>query len=418
MATETYSGHPRSSDEYGAPPAGAPGDGRGGHSFIDFLVVLAEHRRAVVLTTVACTVISVIVAFLLPNQYTSTVVLMPPHQESSIASAFMTAMGSLSPIAELAGSTLGIKNPNDMYVAMLKSQTVEDAMVEKYNLEGEYHRRYLSLARKAFEDHVTIKGNGKDGLIHIAVEDRGPQRAAELASGYVNQFRDLSEHLAVTEAGQRAEFFHQQLLQAKNKLSDAEEALKQTQETTGLVALNAQAAALIESAASLRAQIAAKKVQIQALQTFATGENAQLLEAEQELASLQIQLDALGGSRQNPNSLIVPKGKVPEAGLEYARRLRDVKYYETIFTILARQYEIAKLQQAQEGAEIQVVDPAIVPDRKSSPHRGLIILGGALFGLFLGMGLAVARAGIANLKTDPDARAQISRLRRALGRRS
>ena len=111
----------------------------------------------------------------------------------------------------------------------------------------------------------------------------------------------------------------------------------------------------------LRAQITAKEVQIQGMQTYATGENAQLVEAQQELDSLRAQLAKLGGNEDDPGGLIVPKGQMTQAGLEYVRKLRDVKYYETIFDILARQFELAKLDEAKEGALIQVVDPAIPP---------------------------------------------------------
>lgn len=417
MGTETFSHYSEPSGLLTfspQSPAGGPPPRRG--SFMDVLILLAERRRTVLFATLACAVLSAIIAFLLPNEYTSTVLVLPPQQSSSLATQFLSAMGNMSPLAELAGSGLGLKNTNDMYVGMLKSETVEDAMVQKFNLEGEYHKRYLSQARKAFENHVEVNGSDRDGLIHISVADRNPDRAVQLASGYVDQFRTLSQGLASSAAGQRANFFHQQLLQAKDKLSDAEEALKQTELSTGLIQLSSQARALIESAASLRAQIAAEQVKIQALQTFAAGQNAQLVEAQQELASLRAQLAKLGGSDESPDSLIVPRGQVPQAGLEYVRRLRDVKYYETIFDILARQYELAKLEQAREGALIQIVSPAVRPDRKSSPHRGLIILAATFFGFCLGVGLAIGQASLAAMEADPEGSARLARLKSTLRR--
>lgn len=380
-------------------------------SFLDLAILLARRRRMIFTLTVCCAILATIVAFVWPKEYTATVVLLPPQQGSSLSTALASQLGSLGSLAELAGGSLGIKNPNDMYVAMFRSQTVEDGMVKRFGLMREYHERLLSRARKAFEQHVTIDGTGKDGLIHISVKDRNPQRAAQLANGYVDQFRDLSQHLAISEAAQRALFFHQQLEHAKEKLTDSEEALKQMEQTTGVIELGSQARALIESAASLRAQITAKEVQIQALQTFATPENAQLVEARQELESLQNQLGELGGSRQSANSLIVPKGKVPQASLEYVRRLRNVKYYETIFEVLARQYELAKLDQAKEGALIQVVDPAIVPDYKSSPHRAVIIIVATFLGFLIGIVVAILQAGWTRMHEDPEANAKLSLLR-------
>jgi uncharacterized protein involved in exopolysaccharide biosynthesis len=383
-------------------------------SLLDLLIVLASRRRTIFGVTAACAVVSVVVALILPKSYTANVVLLPPQQNSSIGEALAAQLGNLGSMAALAGSSLGMKNPDDMYVGMLKSRTVEDALVREFGLVQEYHARRFSDARNAFEHHAAVDDSGKDGLIRISVEDRNPRRAAQLANGYVSEFRHLSENLAITEASQRRLFFQQQLEQAKDNLANAEEALKRTEQTTGLIQLDSQARALIESAASLRAQVAAKEVQIQAMRTYATGENAQLIEAQQELDSLRIQLAKLGGSEDSASSLIVPKGKVPEAGLEYVRKLRDVKYYEAIFDILARQFEIAKLDEAKEGSLIQVVDAAIPPDRRSSPKRALIVVLSTVVGLFLGILIALLQARWARVREDPESSAKLALLRRIL----
>jgi tyrosine-protein kinase Etk/Wzc len=383
-------------------------------SLLDLLIVLAERKRLILWVTVTFAVLAIVISLILPKRYTATVVLLPPQQNSSMGAAIASQLGNLSGMAALAGGGLSIKNPNDMYVAMLKSRTVEDAMVQHFGLMQEYNQKYLSDACKSFERHATVDGNSKDGLIHIAVEDSNPNRASELANGYVDQFRNLSEHLAITEASQRRLFFEQQLEQAKDNLANAEEALKQTQQKTGLIQLDSQAKALIESAAALRAQIAAKEVQIQSMRTFATVENAQLIQAEQELDGLRTQLARLGGSENIDSGLMVPKGQVPEAGLEYVRKLRDVKYYETIFDILARQFEIAKLDEAKQGAVVQVVDAAIPPDKRSFPKRGLIVLGGTAAGFFIGLLVALFQAFYQHIKSAPDISQKLSFLRRSL----
>ena len=300
-------------------------------SLLDILILLAERKRLILAITAIFAMLAVVISLLLPLRYTAVVTLLPPQQNSSMSTMLNSQLGSLGSVAALAGGSLGIKNPNDMFVGMLKSRTVEDAMVRHYELMKEYRKRYLSDARKTFEDHAAVDDSGKDGLIKISIEDRGPGRAAELANGYVDQFRLLSQSLAITEASQRRVFFEGELENAKNNLGDAEEALKNTEQTTGLIQLDSQARALIESVASLRAQITAREVQIQGMKTYATGQNAQLVQAQRELDGLRAQLAKLGGSEESGNGeLIVPKGKVPEAGLEYARKLRDVKYYETI----------------------------------------------------------------------------------------
>ncbi len=171
-----------------------------------------------------------------------------------------------------------------------------------------------------------------------------------------------------------------------------------------MIQLDSQARALIESAAQLRAQIAAKEVQIQSLRTYATAENSELVQAERELERLQTQLAKLGGSANIDEGLLVPKGQVPAAGLEYVRKLRDVKYNETIFEILARQFELAKLDEAKQGAVVQVVDAAIPPDRRSFPKRALIVIGATAVGLFFGVFLALVQAASSTLCAIPKRR--------------
>src|SRR5271156_325907 len=290
-------------------------------SVLDLLIVLAQRKRLILLTTAAFAIFAVVISLILPQRYTATVTLLPPQQNSTMGSMLASQVGGMGGMAALAGAGLGIKNPNDMFVALFKSRTVEDAMVQHFGLMQEYHIRYLSDARKVFESNVTVDGNGKDGLIHIFIEDPNPRRAADLANGYVDQFRSLSQHLAITEASQRRLFFEQRLEQAKNNLADAEEALKKTELSTGVIQLDSQARALIEAASTLRAQIAAREVQIQGMQTYATGENSDVVQAQRELESMRAQLAKLGGSEGGPSGeLIVPKGRVPEAGLRSEER--------------------------------------------------------------------------------------------------
>lgn len=384
-------------------------------SLLDLLIVMAERKRTIIWTTVSFAILSTIVSLLLPKSYTATVVLLPPQQNNSLSAQLASQFGSLGSMAALAagGSSL-LKNPNDMYVAMFKSHTVEDGMINRFDLMREYNKKYLSDARKTFEHYATVDGSSKDGLIHISVEDHDPRRAAELANGYVDQFRDLSEHLAISEAAQRRLFFEDQLKSVNQRLGDAEEVLKETEQRTGLIQLDSQARALIESAAALRAQITAKEVQIQGMQTYATGENAQLIQAQQELDALQAQLAKLGAGANGSSDIIVPKGQMTQASMEYARRLRDVKYYETIFEILARQYELAKLDEAKEGALIQVVDPAIPPDKRSFPKRLIIVLIATGAGLIVGIFVALFQAGLLHMREDPENAMKVDRFRAAL----
>jgi tyrosine-protein kinase Etk/Wzc len=382
-------------------------------SLLDILIVLARRKWFILKVTFAFGLIALLISLILPKKYTALTTVLPPQQNSS-TSALASQLGNLGSLGALAGSSMGLKNPNDMYVAMFKSRTVEDAMINRFGLMSEYQQKYMSATRKALEGNITVEAGAKDGLIHISVVDKDPKRAAEMANGYVEEYRKLSQTLAISEAAQRRLFFEQQLQQTKDKLVDAEEALKETQQKTGMIQLDSQARALIESAASLRAQIAAKEVQLQAMRTYATSENSGVVETQQELDGLRAQLAKLGGSDDSSAGLIVPKGLVPQAGVEYIRKLRDVRYYETIFGILAKQFEMAKLDEAKEGALIQVVDPAVVPDYKSSPKRGLITIVAAFGGLVIAAFIVFFKEGVARLNEDPEQRERLTILRQSL----
>lgn len=397
-------------------PANAPHEEQDDEvSLLDLLIILARSKWFIIRITIGLGLTALIISLFLPKRYTALTTVLPPQQNSSLSSALMSQIGNLGSLGALAGSSMGLKNPNDMYVAMFKSRTVEDAMIQRFDLMKEYRQKYMSTARKAFESHATVDSGTKDNLIHISVEDKDPKRAAEMANAYVEEYRELSQHLAISEASQRRLFFEQQLEQAKDNLANAEEALKETQQKTGMIQLDSQARALIESAAGLRAQITAKEVQLQGMRTYGTSENADVVQTQQELESLRTQLAKLGGNADDSSAgLIMPKGQVPQAGIEYVRKLRDVKYNETIFEILARQFEMAKLDEAKEGALIQVVDPAIVPDYKSSPKRGLITIAAAVAGLFIGIFVVLFREGLGRLRQNPEQRERLDILRKAI----
>jgi uncharacterized protein involved in exopolysaccharide biosynthesis len=380
-------------------------------SLLDLLIVMARRRWFVLWMTVAMVMAGGLYCVLWPKQYTASTDILPPQQGSS-AGALMAQLGSLGSVASLAGGGLGVlKNPNDLQVALMKSRTVEDAMIDRFHLMDIYHKKRRSDARKKLERRVAIDNGAKDGLITISVTDHDPQRAEQMANGYVEEFKRATSHLAVSEASQRRLFFEEQLAEAKENLANAEEALKKTEQTTGLIELDSQARAVIASVAQLRAQIAAKEVQIEGERSFATAENPDLRMAEQELAGLKSQLEKTGASSED---LLIPRGNLQESGLEYIRRLRDVKYYETIFDLLARQYEVAKVDEARQGAVVQVVDRAVVPDRKSWPKPTIILPAAAFFGMFLGVVWAFAAEGMRRIASNPAERSRLDTLQRVI----
>ncbi|HEY2470121.1 MAG TPA: Wzz/FepE/Etk N-terminal domain-containing protein [Terracidiphilus sp.] len=385
-------------------------------TFLDVLIIITQRKKLVGMVTAICLGIALVLAFVLPQSYTATVIILPPQGNTSMSSMLASQLAGMGgAVSGMAGSMLGMKNINDMYVSMLKSRTVEDAVIQRYGLQSEYRKVYLGETRKELEHYTKIDGSTKDGLIRLNFSDRNPNRAAEIANGYVEQFRTLSEQLAITEASQRRVIFENQLEKTKVNLENADEALKRTQLSTGMVQVDGQARAMIESAARLRAQIVAKEVQIEAMRSYAGDENPALTQAQTELDGLRSQFNKLVGSNGgSADDVFLPKGQVPQAGLEYVRRLRDVKYYEAIFDVLAKQLELAKLDEAREGAFIQVVDPAVPPEQKSFPKRGFFTLAGVALGFTFGIMLALMQGGLVRMQHNPVTKDKLDLLKRSL----
>jgi tyrosine-protein kinase Etk/Wzc len=348
-------------------------------SLLDTAILLSENKRFIARFVLCGAALAIVIALLLPVRYEGKTVLLPPTQNSSIASALLGQLSSLGSLGSLGslnslGSSLGLKTPADMYVSFLTSRTIEDSMIRRFNLMAEYRQKRLSDTRKVLEKRTTVVAGNKDGLIRITVEDRDPKRAAELTNGYVEEFRKLSATLAITEAARRRKFFEQELEKAKADLAASEEEMRKLQQSTGVLQIDSQARALIESTAMLRAQVAAKQVQVQSMRSYAAEDNPSLILAKQQLAAMQSQLDQLAASQRDEGSdIVLSKGRVTGAGMEYIDRYRDLKYHEGVFEVLAKELEIAKLDEAREGEIVQVVDVAVPPDKKSFPPRTLIV---------------------------------------------
>jgi uncharacterized protein involved in exopolysaccharide biosynthesis len=281
---------------------------------------------------------------------------------------------------------------------MLKSRTVSDNLIERFKLMERYESEMPDDARKALDGVMAISA-GKDGIISIAATDEDPVFAAQLANAYVEELYQLTQVLAVTEASQRRLFFEKQLNLAKDQLAKAENAFKQTQQKTGVLALGEQGRAMIEAVGEIRAQISAKEVQLGVMRTFATDQNPDFIRTQQELSGLRIQLAKL---ERGGEAGLVPTGQLPEVGLENIRKMRDVKYHETLFELLAKQYELARVDEARDASMIQVLDKAVAPDRKSKPKRALIVILTALAVGFMAVLWAFIKEAGEKARRDPE----------------
>lgn len=343
-------------------------------SFREICAILSVRKRIIGWVLLLAISTSSAIAFLIPAEYTAESVILTPQQaEPSLSTMVQLAGGaaSLSGLSLLSG--LGLRSPSDLYVGILESRTIADALINRFKLKQIYGDKYIQQARKHLSRRTSIKA-GKDTLIRIEVNDRDPKRAAQLANAYVEELADRNTTVALTEASQRRLFFEQQLASEKKLLAAAEIALRDTEKVTGLVVPSGQAEALIRSASQLNAEILSREAMLAGMRTYASDENPRFQAVQRELSALRSELSKLESERQVAGTPEIPVGNLPQAGLEYVRKYRDVRYHEGLYEALAKQYEAARLDEAKAAPLIQVVDKAVVPERKSWPPRLLIVL--------------------------------------------
>jgi capsule polysaccharide export protein KpsE/RkpR len=332
---------------------------------------------------------------------------MPPQQQQSGAAAMLAGLGALGGLAGAAG---GIKNPADQYVSFLKSRSVQDALVDRFKLTERYETRFREDARKTLDVNVQIAG-GKDGLITIDASDTEPQFAAQLANAHVEELSKLMNRLAVTEAQQRRLFFEKQLSNAKDNLVKAEQALKSSGVSSS--ALKASPVAAVEGLAKLKAGITAQEIKLASMRGYLTESAPDFKQAQTELSAMRGQIAR--AEREEPAATGANSGDS-----DYISKYRDFKYFETLFELFAKQYEMARVDESREGAVIQVVDTAQPPERKSKPKKALIAMMTTLAVGFALLLFIFVRQALRGAAQTPDSAEKMTRLRlafrRALGR--
>lgn len=335
-------------------------------TLVDAMLVLARRKKLLIGLPLAAALVALAVSFALPRVYTGSTKLLPPQQAQSSATALLSQLGGA---AALAGGMAGVKQPSDMYIGMLTSRTVADRLVARFDLKARYGLESAEKTRRKLAERSTMVA-GKDGMISISVEDHDPKLAAALANGYVSELQLLNKTLALTEAAQRRLFFERQLETAKDNLAKVEMSLKGAMDSGGVISVDTESAAILQTAARLKAQLSAKEIELGAMRAFVTEQNPEYKRVSEELASLRSELGKLEGGRAGS----APATSARRGGLDNIQLMRDLKYYQMLYELLAKQYEVARLDEAKESSLIQVLDPAVEPEFASSPKRALLVL--------------------------------------------
>jgi uncharacterized protein involved in exopolysaccharide biosynthesis len=334
--------------------------------FVEMLIVLAKRKRTILGAAIAAALVSAGISMALPSVYRSSAKLLPPQQAQSSASMLLSQLGGL------AGASMGgLKSPADLYVGMLKSRTIAERLTERFSLQKHYEADSREKTWRELELNTVISA-GKDGLITIQVDDKDQKLVASLTNGYVEELMRLTKTLAVTEAAQRRLFFEQELERSKNNLAKAEMALKGAMDQRGVVSVDTESRALLETIARLRAQVSAKEIERDSMKAFVTPNHPEYRRVEESLSSLRAELSRLENGRGNAtggNDIGANNN-----GMQSIQILRDVKYYQMLYELLAKQYEAARLDEAKDPSVIQVLDPAVTPERRFKPKRAVIVV--------------------------------------------
>lgn len=374
------------------------------------LIAVAKHKKMIAAVTVAAAVMSVAVSFLLTPTYQASTKLLPPQQAQSSASALLSQLGGLAGAAGIGGGG-GLKNPNDLYVGILQSRTVADRIISEFNLKKVYGTESQEVARKRLEMDTKITG-GKEALITIDVESEDKKLAAPLANAYVSQLFNLMKTLAVTDASQRRLFYEGQLATVRDNLAKAETVLKTTMDAQGMISVDAESRGILETVARLRAQASAKEIQLTAMRAFLTPANPEYRRVEEELSGLRAELAKLENGRGTQTESAEKAG-----GLKNVTLLRELKYQQTLYEVLAKQYEAARLDEAKDPPMIQVLDPAVEPERKAKPRRAIIVAMSTALALFAAVCWAIVAEWRRTVALTPEGAAQLAELKSHLGMR-
>jgi tyrosine-protein kinase Etk/Wzc len=383
-----------------------------GVSLVEFAYVIV--RRWGKMVAALCVLGSLLVgvySLLLPKEYDATASVLPPPDPRGgrTLEALIGPAGQTSGFAGLLQST----GNKDVFVGILKSRTMQDDAIQKFDLvkayELERSRAPLRDARAKLEKMTSIRVS-REGVISVTTTAYDPMMAAGIANFYVENLDRLNTALNVTEAGRSRLFLESRVADAQKALKLAEDRLRAYQSKSKAVVMEGQAKAAIEGTAKLEGQILAAEVQLKTLETYSTARNPDVIKLRESIEEMRRQLKRMeygrgpAGSRQqavaskqqatgsaesrdpSPESrpegeggaeFSMPLGMIPETGLELARLIREAKIQETIFTLLTQQLEQAKIAEAKDTPTVRILDRAVPPEWKSRPSvlRNTIVAG-------------------------------------------
>ena len=370
-------------------------------TLFDYWQVISKRKWGIIALCAVMTMGTLVVSFLLPKIYESTATLLPQLESNNgVGLGALFASGAASSAAQSLGISLpgSPATPTDVFTAMLKSRIMADDIIRRFNLMEHYETKTMHDARGSLEGATRIVVT-KEKVIKVAVEDRDPQLASDIANFYVSNLDRLNQTLSVSKARENRKFIEQRVAETQTALVKVEDALKEFQTQNRTVAIEAQSKAMIEATAMIQAQIMAQEVQLQVMGSYLSSNNPEIARVQSSISELRKQLQIMetgkSGKERLPGDRLRPAiTSVPTLALEYGRLARDLKVQETLYALLISQYEQAKLTEARDTPTVQVLDPAIPAERKSRPKILLNVLIAGILSLFIGIFWAFVRGAM------------------------
>jgi uncharacterized protein involved in exopolysaccharide biosynthesis len=362
-------------------------------NLLELLRVIVRNLPLIFMITTAAVLLSLIYSLTLKNVYTAKATLLPPQKDSGGgASALLASMGG-----GLAGLAGGLGGSADLYLGILRSRTVTDAVIKRLDLDTEFKSKNADSTRVTLQGLVKFQA-GKDGIITISADYKDPVKAALLANTFIDELQKKSIQLNLTKASTERSFLEKRLVMVKQDLKTAEEEMKSFQEKNKTIKADSQAAAAIEGIARLRAEVVTREVQLAAMRNSMTDESSEVRTLLAGITKLRSQLNSMSGS--SGGGVIPSVGNAPSIGVEYVRRLRELKTQEALYEQLTKQFELAKINEARDSSSLQVLDEAVAPLRKSKPKRSLIVILSTVTAFFCSVFLVFIKEYLSKLSTE------------------
>lgn len=358
---------------------------------LEYYKILKNRKMLIWLTILAFFTCSLIISFLLPKKYTSTASILPPQQESSFGAGIMSQLPV--GLGSFAGGVLGTKSPSDLWVGILKSRNLRDALIDRFDLIHVLEKKTPDDARAAFDKMIKVT-KSKEDIISISVEDNDPKRAAAIANAFIEELERINKGIVMTSGKRTRVFVEERLNEAKDGLTIAENNMRSFQEKNRAVKLDDQSKAIIEALGTVKGQLIAKELELKMLLSYATPNNpyAEILKTQvDDLKGKLRELEDGKGTPGNPASrdIFIPTSEIPGLMIQYARLLRDAKVQQTLYELLTQQYEMSRIQEAKDTPTVQVLDIAKAPEKKSKPNRTIIVLLSTITAVFFGIFMAI-----------------------------